>query len=588
MTIDGLLTFLALLVAVFAVMSRAQRLNLLLKIRASDIVIAIFAFITINVLEFYEPLAKAGWFPDSACLILKPNELAYLAVLISILAIPFSIYIAQLPRNKVHRLRELVEELTTQGQYVEVLGIVEVHLDRLVQIYKADFPILKFRRWLETLDIDPHRLENIVLRITQGEGGGDRMELSALGRSKIAVVRTAGWFVRLLPPHDIEQQIAEEIFRSVLLRPELIRSVVQTRPYFGLRILALDIDERHEFSDEYFRQLLADRTSILYWEIKNNQNNFSGSRHRYDLPKANRLLWYLFHDARVAEGLGVWQPIGEQMIAELDRLHRNVDDNHYNGPLEDYRERDQWKCPLFVGIRFFDIMVSEAIDQNIQWHMWLYYFTHITDCVCRNYHLDPQKIDPDAEFPTPYSSLLYEMMSTLRNWIQKVRELPAGQDNAVLNDKSLEHENGNPIKSSILVLGECLRTILMTENVPPRFKRYVGSIVLNLYFDFVRCANLAGYAEVLRNVLVVGGLFERRDEGPEYLGNIIHVLVRNDNVPHRHEDVVQFMGILVHRFIEKFGQRRLSDYVVVEPWQEGSVRLSSGRHAYVVEPLGNE
>lgn len=74
MTIDGFLTFLALLVAVSAVMSRAQRLNLLLKVRASDIVIAVFAFIAVNVLEFYEPLAKAGWFPDSAWWLLKPNE----------------------------------------------------------------------------------------------------------------------------------------------------------------------------------------------------------------------------------------------------------------------------------------------------------------------------------------------------------------------------------------------------------------------------------------------------------------------------------------------------------------------------------
>lgn len=587
MTLDGLLTFFALLVAVFAVMSRAQRLNLSLKVRASDIAIALVAFITVNILEFYEPLAKAGWFPDSAYWILKPNELAYLVVLISVLVIPFSIHIARLPRNKIHRLRDLVEELTTQGQYVEVLGIVDVHLDRLVSIYKPDSRIQKFQRWLESLDNDPTRLEN-VHRWMIGGDAGEQVELSALSRLRIAVMRATGWIIRLLPSHDIEQQIAKEIFRGVLLRPEFIRSVVQVRPYFGLRILALDIYERYEFSGEYFRELISDRTSVLYWEVRNNQNYSSGIRHRYDLPEANRLLWFLFHNARVAEGLGVWQPIGEQMIVELDCLHRSTDDDHYNGPLDDYHERGQWKCPLFVGIRFFDIMVSEAIDQNIQWHMWLYYFTHITDGICRNYRLDPQKVNPDAEFPTPYSFLLYEMISTLRNWILTVRELPAGQENAILGATSLNHENGNPIKSSILALGECLRTILITENVPPRLKRYLGSIVLNLYFDFVRCGSLAGYSEVLRNILVAGGLFERRDESSEYLGNIIHALISNDNVPHRHEDVSQLMRILVHRFIEKFGQGRLSDYFLVEPWQEGSIRLSSGRHAYVVEPLGNE
>ncbi len=583
MTIDGLLTFWALLVAVFAVMSRAQRLNLALKVRSSDIVIAGSAFIIVNALEFYEPLAKAGWFPNVSCWGLKPNELAYLVVLISVLAIPLSIYIAHLPRSKIHRLRDLVEELTTQGQHVEVLGIAEEHLAQLVRIYKADFPIPRLQRWLESLY--PYRLENVLLRLNREDEEGHQADLSALGRAKKTVVRAAGRFVRLLPLHEIEQQIAVEIFRGVLLRPDFVRAVVQTRPYFGLKILALNIDERYDFSAEYFRELVSDTASVLYWEVKNNQN-LSG--HRYDIPEGNKLLWFLFHDVRVAEALGVWKPIGEQMIAELERLHQSNDEDRYNAPLEDYHERGQWKCPFFVGIRLFDIMVSEAIDQNIQWHMWLYYFPYFTERICRNYRLDPQKVDPDAEFPTPYSFLLYEIISTQCSWIRKVRELPAGQANAILVDTTLSHENGNPIKSSILSLGECLRTILITGNVPPRFKRYVGSIVLNLYFEFVYHEDLAGYTEVLHNVLVVGGLFERRDEGSEYLGNIIHAHVSNDNIPHRHEEVSQLLRILVHRFIEKFGRERLSDYVRVESWQEGSIRLSSGRQAYIVEPLGNE
>ena len=584
MTIDGLLTFWALLVAVFAVMSRTQRLNLSLKVRASDIVIAVSAFIAVNFLEFYEPLSKTGWLPDSTCWLFKPNELAYFVVLISVLAIPFSIYISNLPRNKIYRLRDLVEELSTQDQYIEVLGIAEIHLDQLVRIYKTDFPIPKFQRWLESLVLDPHNLENVRQWIIEGDAGRNRADLSPLGKLKIVVVRSVKWFISIFPSNDIDQQIAKEIFRSVLLRPEFIRSVVQNRPYFGLRILALDIYERHDFSDEYFREMITNSKSVLYWEVKNNQN-LSG--HRYDIPEANRLLWFLFHDARVAEGLGIWQPIGEQMILELERLHRSADDDRYNAPLEDYHERGQWKCPFFVGIRLFDIMVSEAIDQNIQWHMWLYYFPYFTERICRNYHLDSQKVDQDTEFPTPYSLLLYEMISTLRNWIRKVRELPAGQDNAILKGVTLSHENGNPIKSSILALGECLRTILITENVPPRFKRDIGSIVLNLYFEFVRINTLTGYSEVLRNILVVGGLFERHDESSDYLGSIIQAHVSNDNIPHRPDDVAQLTSTLVHRFIEKFGQERLSDYVRVEPWQESSIRISSGRHSFVVEPLGN-
>jgi len=591
-TIDGFLTFLALLVAVFTVMSRAQRLNFVLKIRLVHILVIVLAFIVIIVLEFYDSLFKLGWVSCSAAWPLKPNEFAFLCLLVSGPLVAVCVHKASLPQNKLHLFRDLVEELMKTDQYVEALTLMETHLDRLVQIYHADFLMPKIRKRLESFNPNHGTSIEKVLRklnLTDVEISNVPKPSRAQRIRRVAnnaVGRIAVGIGRLFPSNEVERQWVIEIFQATLLQPEYVRAVARFRPYFSLQILLLDIQERYDFSEEYFRQLILDRSSILYLEIKKNQN-LSG-RHRYRLPKVNRLLRHIFYDVHVAEELGVWRPIGEQMIAELDRLHHGDDGDHYNGPLEDYRERGRWKCPLFIGIRFFDIMVSEAIDQNIQWHMWLYYFTDITNRICRNYYIDPQKVNPNYEFPTPYSFLLYEMVSTLCNWINKVRELPAEQENALLKTVSLQHQNGNPIKSSILVLGECLRTILITENIPARQKRYFGSIVLDLYFEFIRQDALSRYAEVLRAVLVAGGLYERSSERPDYLGEIIKVLVEIDKA-HRHdEDVSQLMHIFVHRFIEKFGQVRLSDYVGVEPWQEDSIRLSSGNHAYVVEILGNE
>jgi hypothetical protein len=586
MTIDGLLTLLALLVAVFTVMSRAQRLNIWLKVRLAHILVICLAVIAIIALELYDALFKLGWVPCSEAWPLKPNEIAFLGVIIGLPIVAASIHFAALPQSRLNRLRNLIEELMKTDQYTEALSLMETHLDRVAQIYQANFLVFKIRKWLESFTPSHETsIEHIIRKLTlsvaeiANEPKSPYPEQIRLALNK-AVGKIASRIGRLLPSAEAEQQWATEIFRGTLLNPEYIRVLEKVRPYFGLKVLSLDIYERYDFSDEYFRQLIADRTSILYWEIKNNQNQ---SGHRYYIPEANRLLWHIFHDAHVAEKLGVWQPIGEQMIAELDRLHLNTDEDRYNDPLGEYRERDQWKCPLYIGIRFFDIMVSEALGQNIQWHMWLYYFTHITEGICRNYHLDPQKADPDAEFPTPYSFLLYEMISTLRNWIRQVQDLPAGQENAVLETAGLVHENGNPIKSSILAVGECLRTILITEDIPPRLKKYLGSIVLNLYFDFVRRDDLSRYAEVIRAVLVSGGLYERSHEDSGYLGEIILALVSNDNVPHRHEDVAQLMSTLVHRFIEKFGRERLSNYLLVELHGDNSVRLSTGRHAYVIE-----
>jgi hypothetical protein len=579
MTIDGLLTFLGLLAAVFAVISRAQRLNLWLKVRPVHILVVCVSFIAIIALEFYDSLVSLSWVPPSVGWLLKPNEIAFLIALASVPLVAPWVHFGSLPKRRVHMFRDLIEELVKTEQYIEAIRLMDAHLDRLARIHRQDFLFARIRKWLESFHPLCHAsIESVLRRLNLSDAGASndspppshvvveaRAAMSNLFRKLVAGLG------RLLPSGEGTQRCAAEIFRLALLHPEYIRAVVRIRPYSGLRVLSLDIPERYDFSDEYFRQLLANRTSILYWEIKN-----------------NRLFRHIFHDAHVAEALGVWQPIGEQMIAELDRLHRNADDDHYNGPLEDYRERGQWKCPLFVGIRFFDIMVSEAIDQNIQWHMWLYYFTYVTDRICRNYQPDPEKIDLDVEFPTPYSSLLYEIVSTLRNWIRKVEDLPPEQDNSVLESTTLVHENGNPIKSSILALGECLRAILIAQNVTPQLKHYLASIVFNLYFQFVRQESLVRYAEVLRNVLLAGGLFERQEDGPEYLGGTIQGLVRNDNVPHRQEDVLQLMRVLVLRFIGKFGQARLTDYVSLETLAADSIRVSSNRHAYTIDLSGSE
>lgn len=536
MTIDGFLTFLALIVAVYAVMPRDLRLNIWLKVRPTHVGLMLLAFLAVNVLELYGPLLSHDWVPDPAHWALKPSDLAYLIVLGSIFIFVVLIRVTPLAPGKLNTLRDLVAELSSKGQYAELLSLLEAHLDRIARIYEGDTLAARLRKWLNACDI---------------------------------------W----LPFPDVSQQLVEEIFRDTLLRPECVRALAQLKPYIALKVFALRIQERYEFSEEYLRQLMADRASILYWEVEHNQN--LSARHRYELPDANRLLQYLFRNARNAEDLGVWRPVGEYMLAELDQLRDREDEDPYNGPVGEYRDRTQWKCPLYAGIRFFDIMVSEAIDQDISWHMWLHYFNYATERICRNYRLNPRSTDPTDEFPSPYSVLLYEIVATLRNWIEKVRELPEDQANAQLVGEPLSDDNGNPVKSSIFVLGECLRSILTTETVPERLKQELASIALDLYFKFARSnAWWSSYAEVIREVLLVGGMYERNRDSPDYLGELIKALVANDNVPHRRNDVIEILGALTRRFMDTFGLELLPSYVDVDRLPDGKIRLSSGLRPY--------
>ena len=578
MTIDGLLTFLALLVAVYAITSRAQRLTLVLKIRFWHWAGMILLLVAVHILELPKVVAALPRLLPVSDWVLDPKEAAYLLLVLGVIWFGVLIHFSQLPRNRVQRLGQLIDELTVNGQTVEVLTLLKTHLDRLVRIYKGDFLVPRLRSWLlpENRFDREQDLERLAGRLLQTDPGEPlRLPDRKLVERAKQVVRSILWRMgQLLPSGETERDAVGVIFRSTLLRPECVHAIARSQPHFGLRVLAMDTPERFDFSDEFLRVLMLDTSSILFWEIKNNQNYAEG--HRYDLPESNRLLRNLFADAKNAEALGVWKPVGEEVIAELDRRRRSATDL-YNDSLMDYRERDQWKCPVYVGIRFFDIMVSEAIAQNIRWHMWLYYFPHFVDGICQNYAPDEQRVDLDSEFPTVYSFLLYEIVSTIRHWIAAVKDLPPGQSNIVLEHDSLTHENGNLIKSSILVLGMCLRTILATERIPTRLKSYLASVGLNLFLDLARVPALARYAGVLRASLLAGGFEHRDSDSTAYTGNLIQAVVRNDNVPYRHEDVSALLDDLLHQFVGAAELDSLALYVEVRYIDAREVQVGGGR-----------
>ena len=90
------------------------------------------------------------------------------------------------------------------------------------------------------------------------------------------------------------------------------------------------------------------------------------------MPEENRVLYTLVADAQFAKKLAVYRPVGEYMIRELDELSLDPANDLYNLPMHDFHDDGKWSSSLWIGICFFDIMVSTALHKGIEWHMWLY------------------------------------------------------------------------------------------------------------------------------------------------------------------------------------------------------------------------
>lgn len=571
MDLSTFVTLLTLAVAVYTFLPRSRRLSLLLKVRWTDWLFVTIIILAIHYLLFIQFFASFGLVPSWLDMSKAPF-IAYGLFTLAAVILYVSVRTATLPLGRIGNVRQLVEELlATKEQHAELLSILDDHLSRLAHACGANFFLSRLKRWIAKKY--PDDIPGL-LRYIQETGGTEGFPKPNFWAR---LIRRIG---ELLPEKEEKAQSFCHLLRLALFNESFVDSLVRLRPYFGIKILELDVREiRYEFSDHFLRALLLNRSSVLYWEIKNNQNTMAV--HRYAIPETNQLLFYLFRNVKTAKSLGAWQPVGEHAISVLDSLTLSSQPDPYNHPLLDYREREQWECPLFISIRFFDIMISEAINQNVRDHMWLYYFRYFVERICRNSRVEAFDDSSIDEWPSRYSYLLYEIVSAQVRWIETITEIDRTQENSILESTDPTEDGGNPIKSSILCLADCAYLFLTCENLSFRFRKYLIDIVLRSYLKLRADEELEDYAECFWKAILQGGSYERTPFN-KYLGNLLKAFVERDNVPYETEHVEEAMSSIANKLVKGHGHGELENWVEVEETGGRTLLRSRFGHAYEV------
>lgn len=518
-----LLTISGLAVAIYALVPRDRRLDFKLRFPVWGWAFVLFAFTASIYVEFYDFFVGMNlalprcpsWFG------LTPEKLLYLAWLIFFAPLAFYMRFYGLSRRQIFKFRDLVLELFWTQSYAELFSLLDRNLTPLVKIYKNEPPFPRFRAWLTPpheaylLPISLPSEMSPLLTKTPSQVSRLRKFFDRLKRS------IGGLITKTLPSNDEYQDAAQELIHGVFLSQQFSTALVQTKPYFGLKVIEefSDINGVEDFVSQYIHEMLQNRHSLLYTDIKNNQN--IGSGHRYVISPSNRFLSFFLSDVKVAERFAIYQPVGEYLLNYLKELAHNPKTDPYNVSargsydIDTLSEKAVWHDPLFVGVRFFDIMVSEALYQNINWHMWLSYYTFFTQQIVENYSLEDPTVDPHAEWPTPYSYILYQMISSMRGWIQALEVVPLDQENVVLESTTPNHENENIPKCAIIALCDCAKKILLSNEISETFKDYILDIVFRSYFNIKRNRDLDRYAELFRHSLHFGG-YQMLGEDPQY------------------------------------------------------------------------
>jgi hypothetical protein len=548
---DLLITVLTLVAAVLAITPRERQLDVRVRVRKFDWLLIIASVLLVIALEFYEFLqAHYSWLPPKELWWkgITPKNATYLVVLCAAAILGIRLRWAKLTRTKMQTFRDLIEELYWNENYSELFALLQAHLKDLFRIYRGDFLIPRLQARL-----NPMRPLHVSLAMVNElrEATG----LPALARNRNSRLRNLydrvrptlsflGWrIVRRLPANNEASDFAREIVRGIFLSPKFLTALAFTRPYLGLEIIKFSINsfERSDFVDLFVKELLRDPHSVFFREIQNNQNVRA---ERYDIEDSNRFLHFFLYDVKAAKELGIYKPIGDYVITYLEDFARRPEDDPYNKPYDnDFEQAGAWRSPLFVSVRFFDIMVREALFQNIFWHMWLYYFPLICECVERNYRLDDPLVEAEYEFPTRYAYALYQMFSALRDWIHVLFDLPEDQTNVVLKSTYPSYdENGNIPKSSMIALSRCLYIVLTSKNISGRTKSSLANMVFDLYFDLRASGRFDRYAEVLLTAISEGR--SSRKDNAQYMETLAEIfqeekdeyLIKRD---HEHVDYVE-------------------------------------------------
>ena len=284
MSIDGLLTLSALIVAIYTVIPRSVRMRLNLTLGWPNILILILVTVGIHYLVFYPSLPRE-WiivFWPTRPWLLEPPKVAYIVVVLVFLYYALYARFRSIPIRRVSRLRDLFDELFAEDRYTQAFDLFKHNLNRLVRIRNQDFPILRLRaKILASIQppAPPLSDEELaqILEAIQADKNQARGPSRRFGHRLRAIAFSIGarfskMILIFLPSYSHQIETTKELFQRIYLNKSMVRKLAASKPYYGLAFLNVEVDEKQKFAFEFISSLMSDSNSILFFEIENNKN----------------------------------------------------------------------------------------------------------------------------------------------------------------------------------------------------------------------------------------------------------------------------------------------------------------------------
>ena len=509
MTLDGFLSFLALFIAFYAIVSPVTRLRAQLHL-AVQIPLALLAVSLVLYFEFFSLLGQPCRLPNAgACAWLvfpkdgsfTPPQAAFLVVFVwMILAWGLNFLLKPGPRS-LATIGKIVQTLLYEHRFAELLDFIRPHLGFMETVAERRLGRQKAHDWVANADW----LRRQRIRTFKPVGAEeDEPEQPRAGYGKRIYEgfrRRIRWVKHIVPAGHKAQVAAENIARLLLRSEEFRKFLVTMRPDALPDLMAIKLQLRFDFSDKVLGDLIADSGSRLYQEIEHNQN--LAAKGGYAIPEENVLLRFLFGDAEVAHKLGAWKPVGDAVINTIRAGAKSGYAAYLNDRADNFDD-ERWRDMTFVGIRYFDIMVTEAMRQGVPYHMWLFYLPLFVTELEEIYDTSGQNIDSIAEFPTRNARLIYEIVDVLGNWVRNITHLDKASPHAAISNDG-EFSSGSIPADAAVALGNAMVTVALSDRIGDTFAGYLHDCVLSDISSLSRAGLEGRMRATLIRTIVAGG-----------------------------------------------------------------------------------
>jgi hypothetical protein len=487
---SALLTMLGLIAAAWAVVPGTAKLSFRLSLNWFDWLLIWAALLIIHGL-FFEPILTTLGFPSLGPWLWGFDKSAtqYLLFLLLAAFVYWRSRRTRLTRWNLGLFDDLTTSLLHAGKLEELADLLHRHLASALDLATSE----SVRSRLANALRPPRPGFQVVFRddgsITLGKGA----PTNALFRKWF---RFREWLADLVGPSQRVQRRAASVVKRLLSSRRLTAHLAIARPYLCIEVMERATRFDEGFQDEFFNALLANEASVLYSELINN-DNFGGAGHRLALPDENRLMRFYCVDVGVASRLGVYQSVGEAVLARISS--DDVLEKKLNGPLLTFQEVGRNHDPVYAGIWFFRIMVLEGLHQRVADHLWLHYMPHFASrLVDRAREL--RQDDENHEFSTPLGYLLYEVVAATLVWVSDAEVLTEPGD--VLLPEQIGGKHVHISFEAAEAVGRVLRAVLMSPRVSRRLQAELLGMALTRLRDLEETTHLVPLANVMRAHLI--------------------------------------------------------------------------------------